>query len=387
MIQAMRPFIDWFREAGRLWDRFWFTASETHTLCAIRVLAGSMLFYTHLIWAVNSRDFFGPDAWMQSQVVQRLQAGSAAWSYLFYLESPTALTLAHGVALIVFAMLTIGLWTRVTSVLACVITLAYCHRLSGSLYGLDQVNAMLAMYLLVGPSGQRYSLDAWLARRREGADFKQGPSKSANVAIRLIQVHLCVIYLFGGIGKVRGDMWWNGSAFWYAISNLEYQSLDVTWLIQWPALIAFLTNLTMLWEVFYCALIWPRITRPITLGLAFCVHAGIAVAMGMITFGLAMIFANLSFVSPATTQRIVARLTQWWPKGQGRGQGDSEHVPSGQPGSVQGASRKSSKGVAQEPAKQPLRERSGTDRPQQKPRQRPANQSPQGSSDVSHSRV
>ncbi len=30
------------------------------------------------------------------------------------------------------------------------------------------------------------------------------PSVSANIATRLLQLHLCVIYLFGGLAKARG---------------------------------------------------------------------------------------------------------------------------------------------------------------------------------------
>jgi hypothetical protein len=67
----------------------------------------------------------------------------------------------------------------------------------------------------------------------------------------------------------------------------------------------------MLWETFYCALVWPRLTRPVCLALAVLVHGGIALFLGMITFGLAMIIGNLAFVSPQTTDFGQA--------GQGRG--------------------------------------------------------------------
>ena len=34
------------------------------------------------------------------------------------------------------------------------------------LFGLDQINIMLTLYLAIGPSGQTLSLDRWLALRR-----------------------------------------------------------------------------------------------------------------------------------------------------------------------------------------------------------------------------
>jgi hypothetical protein len=256
--------------------------------------------------------YLGADSWITRDVSRQLHrsAGSwTTWSYLWYVDSPVVLWILHLAALAIFAMLTIGIWSRVTSVLACFITLSYCHRLNGSWFGLDQVNAMLSMYLILGPCGAVYSLDRWLQRRRSKSDV-QPPvcAVSTNVAIRLLQLHLCVIYLFGGISKMRGDFWWDGSAVWYAVSNLEYQSLDMTWIVRFPYLFALLTHITVFWETFYCALVWPRLTRPLVLALAVCVHGGIALFLGMITFGLAMLIVNLAFVPPNVVGAVVDRV-------------------------------------------------------------------------------
>ena len=133
------------------------------------------------------------------------------------------------------------------------------------------------------------------------------PSISANIAIRLIQLHLCIIYLFAGVSKLQGPAWWNGTALWNAVANLEYQSIDMTWLAGWPILINVLTHVTIVWEVSYAALIWPRLTRPLMLLLAIPLHLGIALCLGMTTFGLAMLIANLSFVPPEHVRAILGR--------------------------------------------------------------------------------
>ena len=49
----------------------------------------------------------------------------------------------------------IGCFTRLTSILTFLITVSYAHRAVGALFGLDQVNGLLALYLAVGPSGQK----------------------------------------------------------------------------------------------------------------------------------------------------------------------------------------------------------------------------------------
>jgi hypothetical protein len=183
---------------------------------------------------------------------------------------------------------------------------------------------MLAMYLVVGRSGDAWSWDRW--RERRAGQGGPSPAVRTNLAIRLIQCHLCVIYLFGGISKMRGQMWWDGSAVWYAVANLEYQSFDLTWLVRYPLMISALTHLTVFWETFYCVLIWPRRTRPLMLLLAVAVHGGIALFLGMVTFGLAMLIANLAFVSSESVSAMATALRQ---RGWGRGRTLVKMQPTG----------------------------------------------------------
>jgi vitamin K-dependent gamma-carboxylase-like protein len=265
------------------------------------------------VWTIDLEAFLGPHSWLTSATVYGMNRGPTgqnfAFSYLYWIDSPQVLWALHMGALAVFAMLTAGLFTRVTSVLACIITLSYCHRLTGTLFGLDQINAFIATYLMFGDSGGVWSMDRWLATRRGGERAVRG-TIGTNIAIRLLQLHMCVIYLFGGIGKMRGEMWWDGSALWFAFASLEYQSLDMTWMVKHRWLLALLTHITVFWETFYCFFVWPKLTRPVCLALAVMVHLGIAICLGMKTFGLAMIIGNMAFVYPETIRGIVTRLAR-----------------------------------------------------------------------------
>lgn len=296
-----------FRElrsvATAKWDRFWFCPADPTALCFIRVLAGLMLFYTHAVWTLDLDAFFGEQGWLSREVVAQANQGGYAWSLLSWCRSSAALWSMHVVALITFALLTIGLWTRAVAVLAFLFTVSYAHRTPGALFGLDQINSLLSMYLLVGPCSSRFSLDAWRARR--AGQHLAGTSVTANLAIRLMQCHLCVVYLFAGLSKLQGVTWWNGFAVWGGIANQEYQTLDVTWLADWPLVINLLTHLTVAFELSYCVLIWNRWTRPLVLLAACGLHMGIVVALGMPTFGLAMLIANVAFVSPSLIRTLI----------------------------------------------------------------------------------
>ncbi|MCE9556534.1 MAG: HTTM domain-containing protein [Planctomycetes bacterium] len=303
---------DWIRSVGQGWNDFWFAATDPALLSLMRILTGLMLFYTHLVWSFDLSAFFGPKAWITLPVLKKIrdfEHGSAGinfvWSHFNLIESVWLIWVVHILALIILLMFTLGLFSRTTAVLAWLITVSYLNRISLAEFGLDRINVMLAMYVMLGPCGARYSLDSWLRRRRGGGADEVAESSFATLAVRLIQIHMCVIYFFAGSRKLLGGVWWDGTAMWQSVANLEYQSLDMTWMAAWPLLTAFLTNLTVFFELTYPALVWPRLTRPIVLMVAVLLHLGIVLAMGMPTFGLAMLIGNAAFLSPGLVRAVI----------------------------------------------------------------------------------
>ncbi|MEN0110338.1 MAG: HTTM domain-containing protein [Planctomycetota bacterium] len=302
------------------WDRFWFTPTDPATLCAIRVATGLLLLWTHLVWSLDLSAFFTAGGWIPSELADRVVDGRLAWS-VFGLNLPAwALWLIHVLNLLAFAALTVGWFSRVAAIWSYVAAVNYAVFVTpGAFFGLDKINCLMAMYVMLGPCGARYSLDRLIRVRRGRAPAdpdETPPSWTANVALRLIQLHLCVVYLFGGLGKLQGGSWWDGSATWYAVANVEYRSLDMTWLSGTLWLSELLAHATVFWEVFYGCLVWNRWTRPWVLLTAVGVHGFIGLAMGMPEFAAAMLVANAAFLSPGLTRGVLdpiaRRLTGRW---------------------------------------------------------------------------
>jgi hypothetical protein len=301
------------------WNRFWFPLADPAPLAVIRIAIGLLLVYSHAVWALNSESFFGADSWLNSGAVSAIRAGSFSVSALWWADgSPTLIAVVHGVAILNALSLTFGLWSRVAAPVAFLLTASFANRNPAALYGFDQVLGFVTLYLCVNPGHGWWSIDRWREfRRREKDAGSQGvsdseivvsrPSVSANIATRLIQLHLCLIYLVAGLAKLKGAAWWSGVAFWGAIGNLEYQTLDMTWLVDWPMLVSLLTVSALAWEISYAALVWNRWTRPLVLTFGVMVHAGIAVCFGMMTFGLSMIVANVAFVRPSVIRSLFER--------------------------------------------------------------------------------
>jgi hypothetical protein len=83
---------------------------------------------------------------------------------------------------------------------------------------------------------------------------------------------------------------------WLAFANLEYQSLDMTWLAWHPWLINAMSHISVLWEISFCALVWHKHLRPFVLAAAVVLHVGIGACLGMWTFGLIMLVGCAAFL-------------------------------------------------------------------------------------------
>jgi Vitamin K-dependent gamma-carboxylase len=285
-------FSDWLNA----WNRFWFERSDPIVLSLVRVFAGAMILYTHFAWSFELNTFFGSQSIIPETYRGQLTGGlDLFWSHFDWMPS-LLLWPSHVIVLIVMALFMVGFQTRITGIATAFFVISYANRATGAQFGLDQINAFLALYLALGPSGEYISVDRWLKKRAGQGGVT--PSVMATISIRLIQIHMCVVYFFAGTGKLLGETWWDGTAIWGAIANLEYQTLDLTGLASHMAIVNIITYTTLFWEVSYPFLIWPRLTRPIWIAMALLVHFGIGFAMGMMTFGLVMVIGNLAFVTP-----------------------------------------------------------------------------------------
>ncbi len=142
------------------------------------------------------------------------------------------------------------------------------------------------------------------------------PSVSANLTLRLIQLHLALIYGMAGLAKLQGPAWWNGMAIWGTLASGEFSLLDLTPLADWPLLLNVMTHAALAMELSYAALIWVRPLRPLVLAGMIGLHAGIAVtAPGLLEFGLAMVAANLAFVSGPWLRSLVTGRPEDQPSG------------------------------------------------------------------------
>ena len=83
-----------------------------------------MLLYTHAVWGLALRNFFSSTAWLSPALVRRLQENEFVYSF-WYLVPDRWLWPAYALSMVVFALFTVGLFTRVTSILSLLAAVSY----------------------------------------------------------------------------------------------------------------------------------------------------------------------------------------------------------------------------------------------------------------------
>ena len=313
--------------AARGWDAFFFTPADPTPLGLIRVAVGLLLLWSLGVYGLDLHAFLGSEGWADPEVVRLFRGERSPWAWSFWFLVPdAALRPAWIACMAVLTLFTLGLWSRVTAVLAWAIVVSTVRRSPVSVYGFDQIVSTWAFYLAVtGTSGQAVSLDRLLARRRlakEAVARRRQDGRwvvppgvpeatvSANLALRLIQLHLALIYGAAGLAKLQGQAWWTGTALWGTVAAGEFRLFDMTWLAAYPLLLNLATHAGLALELGYPILIWVRVLRPLVLALVVLMHVGIGLTLGLAEFALAMLVGNLAFVSGPWLRSLVTGLEQ-----------------------------------------------------------------------------
>ena len=86
------------------------------------------------------------------------------------------------------------------------------------------------LYVLLSRAGDFYSVDAWRARRRSGAPRLPLSEWTASAwPLRLLQCHLCAMYLTVGWSRIEASGWIAGHVVFEAVTTSLHSRLVIDW--------------------------------------------------------------------------------------------------------------------------------------------------------------
>lgn len=135
--------------------------------------------------------------------------------------------------------------------------------------------------------------------------------------LRVLQLHVCMVYFFSGITKAVGHTWRNGEALYKALGLPAVPPL-----LPMDGLIALLGNYptifvlggwaVILLELAYPLAIWHRLTGRIWLCGIVLMHVGIALAIGLYHFSALMILFNcIAFLPQLFPGKSTKAFSRW----------------------------------------------------------------------------
>ena len=205
-----------------------------------------------------------------------------------HISDETVLTFAWVALLSAGFLLLFGLLSRPAAIVAWLVHL--CAAESGGLlaYGADNFMTTALFYLMLSPLPDRYSFDHWVTKSKPKCPEALGFWR------RVLQVNLCYVYFVGGLAKLLGNGWWDGSNLWRALIRPPFNLVSPDVLIQFKYVLPVLGISICLLEVSYPVFIWLRKTHWIWLGCILAMHAFIGLTMGLYLFALVMIVMNVA---------------------------------------------------------------------------------------------
>jgi hypothetical protein len=261
-------------------------------LAALRIGLSTVLLAQALAFGGSVLDLFAPShGVMQSSLTElMLVPGVPRTRWVVELLAPLGISEAacvRGLFVLYVAGLSallLGWHTRLAAVTAWLTHLILMMSGRASLYGVDEFAHIFLFYLMWMPAGAYWSLDVLSGRTSSAATF------AARLGLRVLQIHLCVVYLTSGLEKALTPpyQWLDGEVIWRTSILPDYRQFDLEWLVNVPFLVKLASWGALAIELAYAFLVWPRRTRTLmalsTLGL----HLGIAVLMGLVSFGAVM---------------------------------------------------------------------------------------------------
>lgn len=295
-----------FKNIQHSWNEFFFTERPTYNLAIFRILWGSLIFFNILAEFGNVEDFYGP-AGMVSFSTAKGYLNSFHFSlFQIFQESLFNTYLIYFVTLISLFFVTIGLFSRTALFLAFLGIVSLHMRNIWILSSADVLIRCVFMILVWSPCYNVLSLDSIIASKR-GMPL---PIKASQWTWRLLQIQICVVYLWTFWSKIKGDAWFDGSAVYYATRLETLKHYTLPWVLDNKYSLMFLTWSSLLTEVALGILVWFNKTRKPVIIAGVIFHLGIEYVMAIPFFEWIMIVLLLNFFTPEEYASLMMKLKE-----------------------------------------------------------------------------
>lgn len=278
--------------AEKLRSYFFDKQYDASALVVFRIGTGIILLLQLLQLLPDLRSFIGETGLIRPDIssieIPRYILTSSKLTEWISIHCHSSLTTALNLLAVAYSVsivcIIVGLFTRISTLVCLLLHVAFVYSGHFFSYGVDYFLNIFLFYLLLFPVNAEFSADKYL--------FRLKPVNNTPY-IRLLQLHLCIVYLISGVAKAFGINWWNGVSIWKAINRPDIVSYDTQFLAGYSSIFTVIGILTILIEALYIILINIKQTRRLWLAMTCLFHLSIAIVLHLPIFAAVMILFNI----------------------------------------------------------------------------------------------
>jgi Vitamin K-dependent gamma-carboxylase len=285
---------------ARWWESFFFKPESPICIALFRVLYGICVSATIILLHSDWLEWYGTHAWVSERTMHVVEPGIRLNLFGLFPENDRWIAYFFWIALLFSVMLTIGLWTRVSSIAVFLCLNSLQQRALFITHGGDKFLRVAGFFLMFAPAGAVLSVDHFLRLRNRTTEAIQ---LRAPWAQRMIQFELTLLYFTSFLWKLKGHMWLDGTALYYVIHLRDVQRLPVPEWVKSVAMLKLGSWLALVLEFSLGVLIWFKRFRYPLLFLGLCFHLCLEYAFNFPMFQWDVLSAYVLFIDPEDLNR------------------------------------------------------------------------------------
>ena len=288
------------------WREFFFAKQSPLPIALFRILYGTLVVATLALLRSDWLNWYGVHAWVSLPTALKFETGSRLNLFLVIPQSDAWVEALFWAALGSAILLTIGLFTRLSSVLTFIFLTSIQQRNLYITHGGDTFLRVAGFFLMFAPAGAALSVDR-LIRIRRGKEPGNIRPRSP-WAQRMIQLQLSLLYLAASLLKLKGAPWLQGTAVFYVYHLSELKRFPLPGWFFNPAVLKLASWAALALEFSLGLLIWVKEFRYVLLLLGLMFHLWLEYSLNIPLFQWDILSAYILFVDPVDIARVGVRI-------------------------------------------------------------------------------
>ena len=294
------------RSAVRVWDEFFFAKQSPVPICLFRIIYGALVIATLLLLRPDWLTWYGVHGWVSLPTALKLEPGNRLNLFAIIPQSDSWINALFWFALGSAVLLTIGLFTRINSILVFVFLTSIQQRNLYITHGGDTFLRLAGFFLIFAPAGAAFSVDR-LIRIRRGKEPTVIEARRP-WAQRMIQIQLSLLYFVTFLMKIKGAPWLQGSALFYVYHLDELKRFPLpNWFFK-PIMLKLGSWSALALEFSLGVLIWVRDFRYVLLSMGLLFHLWLEYSLNIPLFQWDILSAYVLFIDPDDMVRLWRRF-------------------------------------------------------------------------------